>query len=86
MTTTVYMSSRGPALIVLSLVLLAISISAIILRIISRRIRKRPFKIDDYLVFLSLVSLLPQTQLCVITNNAANLVLLDRIRDRHPDR
>lgn len=80
------MSSRGPALIVLSLVLLAISISAIILRIISRRIRKRPFKIDDYLVFLSLVSLLPQTQLCVITNNAANLVLLDRIRDRHPDR
>lgn len=52
-----YMGSRGPALIVASLVLLVLAATAVILRIISSHIRKKPFKVHDYLVFLSLFCL-----------------------------
>ncbi|KAJ5115374.1 hypothetical protein NUU61_001133 [Penicillium alfredii] len=51
------MSPRAPALIVWSLILLAIAATAVVLRVVSTHIRRRPFKVHDYLVFLSLFAL-----------------------------
>ncbi|KAJ9295063.1 hypothetical protein DTO271G3_6233 [Paecilomyces variotii] len=53
----VYMGSRGPALIAASPVLLILAATAVVLRIISSHIRRKSFKVHDYLVFLSLFCL-----------------------------
>jgi hypothetical protein len=53
----VRLNPRAPVLIAWSLILLFIATGAVILRVISTRMRHRQFKSHDYLVFFSLVSL-----------------------------
>ncbi|KAL2810034.1 hypothetical protein BJX63DRAFT_423398 [Aspergillus granulosus] len=60
-------ASAGRELVIVSLVLQAISITATILRVVSRRIRKISLGLDDYLMLAAIWFVIPSTILVITT-------------------